>query len=277
MSTAYSVAEAFRRPCDINDSFANARLFYASYATIVAIATAIVLIPERRCLDPVSLTSAQRRAPAPDLALHAPPRAGPAVMGGPSAGHARSASTSLAPNRARKQRRKAEAHASAFTKRLVMRSRACADRPTRPSESTCACVTAATRATAVSSATTRPATVGLLQRRLTRRPGWTSRDETCAHAPSIKHSTRAPPISVTTDCAHRAGQPPCSEQPPHARIVLKLSSLWRFGLICRSFGGVGEGRVLSRSRGHSGLARTPRSDGNSREHFGRGVCAGRRG
>ncbi len=31
LSTAYSVAEAFRRPGDINDSFAKARLFYVSY------------------------------------------------------------------------------------------------------------------------------------------------------------------------------------------------------------------------------------------------------
>jgi NRAMP (natural resistance-associated macrophage protein)-like metal ion transporter len=45
LSTAYSVAEAFQRPADINDSFAKARLFYASYGAMVALAAAIVLIP----------------------------------------------------------------------------------------------------------------------------------------------------------------------------------------------------------------------------------------
>jgi NRAMP (natural resistance-associated macrophage protein)-like metal ion transporter len=45
LSTAYSVAEAFRRPSDINDSFAEARLFYLSYGAMVALAAAIVLIP----------------------------------------------------------------------------------------------------------------------------------------------------------------------------------------------------------------------------------------
>jgi Mn2+/Fe2+ NRAMP family transporter len=44
-STAYSVAETFRRPADINDSFAKARLFYLSYGGMVALAAAIVLIP----------------------------------------------------------------------------------------------------------------------------------------------------------------------------------------------------------------------------------------
>ena len=45
LSTAYSVAEAFRRNCDINDTFGEARLFYASYGAMVLIAAAIVLIP----------------------------------------------------------------------------------------------------------------------------------------------------------------------------------------------------------------------------------------
>jgi Mn2+/Fe2+ NRAMP family transporter len=31
LSTAHSVAEAFRRPCDLNDSFAEPRLFYLAY------------------------------------------------------------------------------------------------------------------------------------------------------------------------------------------------------------------------------------------------------
>jgi Mn2+/Fe2+ NRAMP family transporter len=45
LSTAYSVAEAFRRPGDINDSYAEARLFYLTYGAVVALAVAIVLIP----------------------------------------------------------------------------------------------------------------------------------------------------------------------------------------------------------------------------------------
>jgi NRAMP (natural resistance-associated macrophage protein)-like metal ion transporter len=45
LSTAYSVAEAFRRPADLNDSFAEARLFYLAYGGMVVLAAAIVLIP----------------------------------------------------------------------------------------------------------------------------------------------------------------------------------------------------------------------------------------
>ena len=45
LSTAYSVSEAFRRRGDINDSFAEARLFYLAYGGVVALAVAIVLIP----------------------------------------------------------------------------------------------------------------------------------------------------------------------------------------------------------------------------------------
>jgi Mn2+/Fe2+ NRAMP family transporter len=45
LSTAYSVAEAFRRPGDINNSFAEAPLFYLSYGAMVVVAAAIVLIP----------------------------------------------------------------------------------------------------------------------------------------------------------------------------------------------------------------------------------------
>jgi len=44
LSTAYSVAEAFRQPGDINDRFTEARLFYLSYGAMVLLA-AIVLIP----------------------------------------------------------------------------------------------------------------------------------------------------------------------------------------------------------------------------------------
>ena len=45
LSTAYSVAEAFRQPGDINDSFAQARLFYITYGGMVVLAAAIVLVP----------------------------------------------------------------------------------------------------------------------------------------------------------------------------------------------------------------------------------------
>lgn len=45
LSTAYSVAEAFRRPADINDSFAEAPLFYLAYGAMVILAAGIVLIP----------------------------------------------------------------------------------------------------------------------------------------------------------------------------------------------------------------------------------------
>jgi NRAMP (natural resistance-associated macrophage protein)-like metal ion transporter len=45
LSTAYSTAEAFGRRADLNDSFAEARLFYSSYGAIVLVAMALVLIP----------------------------------------------------------------------------------------------------------------------------------------------------------------------------------------------------------------------------------------
>jgi NRAMP (natural resistance-associated macrophage protein)-like metal ion transporter len=45
LSTAYSVSEASGARRDLNDSFAEARLFYCSYGTVVALAAALVLIP----------------------------------------------------------------------------------------------------------------------------------------------------------------------------------------------------------------------------------------
>lgn len=45
LSTAYSTSEAFRAPCDINDSFAEAPIFYSTFVAIVVVASAIVLIP----------------------------------------------------------------------------------------------------------------------------------------------------------------------------------------------------------------------------------------
>ncbi len=45
LSTAYSVSEAFGREAAIDDSFEEARLFYASYGVIVSIAALLVLVP----------------------------------------------------------------------------------------------------------------------------------------------------------------------------------------------------------------------------------------
>jgi Mn2+/Fe2+ NRAMP family transporter len=45
LSTAYSIAEAFRKNCDVDDGFAQARLFYCSFAAMVAVAAGVVLIP----------------------------------------------------------------------------------------------------------------------------------------------------------------------------------------------------------------------------------------
>ena len=45
LSTAYSVAEAFAQPADLNDSFGEAPLFYGAYGGSVALAVTLVLIP----------------------------------------------------------------------------------------------------------------------------------------------------------------------------------------------------------------------------------------
>lgn len=45
LSTAYSISETLGRRADLNDSFAEARSFYLSYAGVVAVATVLVLIP----------------------------------------------------------------------------------------------------------------------------------------------------------------------------------------------------------------------------------------
>lgn len=45
LSTAYSVSETFGRRADLDDSFAAARVFYLSFAAVVVLAAAIVLIP----------------------------------------------------------------------------------------------------------------------------------------------------------------------------------------------------------------------------------------
>jgi NRAMP (natural resistance-associated macrophage protein)-like metal ion transporter len=58
LSTAYSVAEAFGRKCDIDDSFDEARVFYLSYGAIVILAAAIVLIPGAPLIPILFLTQA---------------------------------------------------------------------------------------------------------------------------------------------------------------------------------------------------------------------------
>ncbi len=45
LSTAYSVSETFGRKADLDDSFSEAPVFYLSFAAVVTIAAAIVLIP----------------------------------------------------------------------------------------------------------------------------------------------------------------------------------------------------------------------------------------
>ena len=45
LSTAYSVAEASGKPADIDDTYAEARLFYLSFGAVVLIAAMIVLVP----------------------------------------------------------------------------------------------------------------------------------------------------------------------------------------------------------------------------------------
>lgn len=45
LSTAYSVSETFGRKADLDDSFAEARIFYLSFGAVVAFAAILVLIP----------------------------------------------------------------------------------------------------------------------------------------------------------------------------------------------------------------------------------------
>jgi Mn2+/Fe2+ NRAMP family transporter len=45
MSTAYSVAEAFDRPADLDRPLGEARLFYGAYAVALTVACAVVLVP----------------------------------------------------------------------------------------------------------------------------------------------------------------------------------------------------------------------------------------
>jgi NRAMP (natural resistance-associated macrophage protein)-like metal ion transporter len=45
LSTAYSVAESFDRPCDLNDTFSEAPVFYGAYGACALVAVTLVLIP----------------------------------------------------------------------------------------------------------------------------------------------------------------------------------------------------------------------------------------
>jgi Mn2+/Fe2+ NRAMP family transporter len=58
LSTAYSVAEASDRPCDLNDSFRHAPLFYGAFGGSVALAVTLVLIPGAPLIPILYLTQA---------------------------------------------------------------------------------------------------------------------------------------------------------------------------------------------------------------------------
>jgi NRAMP (natural resistance-associated macrophage protein)-like metal ion transporter len=58
LSTAYSVSETFGRRADLNDSFAEARAFYLSYAAVVLVAVVLVLIPGAPLIQILFLTQA---------------------------------------------------------------------------------------------------------------------------------------------------------------------------------------------------------------------------
>ena len=58
LSTAYSISEALGRRADIDDRFAEARAFYLSFAAVVFVAAAIVLIPGAPLIELLFLTQA---------------------------------------------------------------------------------------------------------------------------------------------------------------------------------------------------------------------------
>jgi NRAMP (natural resistance-associated macrophage protein)-like metal ion transporter len=58
LSTAYSVAEAFGRRADLNDSFREARVFYLAYGASAGVAAALVLIPGAPLVKILFLTQA---------------------------------------------------------------------------------------------------------------------------------------------------------------------------------------------------------------------------
>ncbi len=58
LSTAYSISETLGRRADLDDSFAEARAFYLSFAVVTFVAAAIVLIPGAPLIDLLFLTQA---------------------------------------------------------------------------------------------------------------------------------------------------------------------------------------------------------------------------
>jgi NRAMP (natural resistance-associated macrophage protein)-like metal ion transporter len=58
LSTAYSISEALGRKADLDDSFAEARAFYLSFAAVVAVAAVTVLIPGAPLIQILFLTQA---------------------------------------------------------------------------------------------------------------------------------------------------------------------------------------------------------------------------
>jgi Mn2+/Fe2+ NRAMP family transporter len=58
LSTAYSTAEAFEQRADLNDKFADARLFYLSYGGVVLVAASLVLVPGAPLVRILFLTQA---------------------------------------------------------------------------------------------------------------------------------------------------------------------------------------------------------------------------
>jgi NRAMP (natural resistance-associated macrophage protein)-like metal ion transporter len=62
LSTAYSISEALGRHADLDDSFAEARAFYLSFAAVVLVAAAIVLIPGAPLIELLFLTQALNAA-----------------------------------------------------------------------------------------------------------------------------------------------------------------------------------------------------------------------
>jgi len=58
LSTAYSVSETFGRRADLDDTYAEARTFYRSFAAVVAVSAGIVLIPGAPLIEILFLSQA---------------------------------------------------------------------------------------------------------------------------------------------------------------------------------------------------------------------------
>jgi len=58
LSTAYSISETLGRRADLDDSFAEARAFYLSFAVVVIVAASIILIPDAPLIPLLFLTQA---------------------------------------------------------------------------------------------------------------------------------------------------------------------------------------------------------------------------